>query len=662
MQIPVSLLELKELITSLPIVVQVCLGILAVLTLYFFVRFLIPAAILHVRLKIIVWKLRRTKGTTKAELSKVFGRRGIFSHLWQEFSETLHEQKELNAVTGLHETIALRSTVPAEAFFNSHSLVDSRLSTEFFKHLPGIFTGIGIIGTFTGLILGLADFQVSESPITVRHSLDELLKGVREAFYVSAGAITLAMVITLLEKLLLAGLYRKVEKLAQRLDSLYEAGAGEEYLSRLVKASEDSSAQTKTLKDALVTDLRQILTELTDKQIAASIANNGVLADQIKQGLTDPITTIANAVTQVGQDQGVAVNNLLTDVLAGFSQRLEDLLGSQINGITQQQQQTIQALQATAARMEQMAANIEQASQRTTNSMADKMAEAIGGIEARQRVMAEGLGSFIDQMRQLLEQSRSETTTGVNALLSDLGDKIGGMVTALQSQSESAAKDHASHIQQVSSQTEATVATIASEMQTLLSAVTDSTRACQDAINSMKAATSDAITRLNSGADTLYIAASDFAKAGAGVTAAMTSASGVATSLSEAATSVGAATRSLDSTVSDYRSTREAVSLAIQQLKETVDSCKREASLTENILSRIEGATDGLVKAHAEAEDYMKSISDVLGEGFEQFSENLTKIVGESNTEFYQQLSRATKLLKAGIEELESTISAIPAR
>ena len=43
---------------------------------------------------------------------------------------------------------ALRATATAEAFFNAQYVVDGRLRTEFFKHLPGIFTGIGIIGTF----------------------------------------------------------------------------------------------------------------------------------------------------------------------------------------------------------------------------------------------------------------------------------------------------------------------------------------------------------------------------------------------------------------------------------------------------------------------------------------------------------------------------------
>ena len=124
----------------------------------------------------------------------------MLAHLWSEYQETLHKQRVTNPQTGVEEVTAIRSTLPAESFFSTSVLVDSRLHTDFFKHLPGIFTGVGIIGTFLGLIKGLQAFQVSEDTHIVRESLDHLLHGVYEAFLVSAVAIGLAMLVTFLEK------------------------------------------------------------------------------------------------------------------------------------------------------------------------------------------------------------------------------------------------------------------------------------------------------------------------------------------------------------------------------------------------------------------------------------------------------------------------------
>ena len=202
---------------NLPLTVQLCTTFLLALTLWFGLRFLLPGLLFRIRLSRLLTKLRVMKAANDTDLSSIFESDNTLSHLWQEFKETLHKQKEVNVRTGVYETIAMRSTVPAEVFFSTQALVDSRLSTEFFKHLPGIFTGIGIIGTFFGLLQGLRAFHVSENPQIARDSLNALLHGVSEAFIVSASAITLAMVVTFIEKLLVAGLYRKVEELAYLL-------------------------------------------------------------------------------------------------------------------------------------------------------------------------------------------------------------------------------------------------------------------------------------------------------------------------------------------------------------------------------------------------------------------------------------------------------------
>lgn len=235
-------------------------------------------------------------------------------------------------------------------YFNGQYVVDSFLRTEFFKHLPGIFTGLGIVATFGGIIDGLKQFQVSEDTTVVRNSLEILMQSVGHAFLVSASAIALAMIYTFLERILLAGLYKKTEEIAQTIDTHFKSGAGEEYLSRLVDASEASASQAKILKDSLVSDLKQILKELTESQIEAgktlhaqqlAAVEEGnktlseVIASSINQSLKAPLDEIASSVKSASGDQSKAAIDMLKDVMAHFSQRLNDLFGGQINGINE---------------------------------------------------------------------------------------------------------------------------------------------------------------------------------------------------------------------------------------------------------------------------------------------------------------------------------------
>jgi hypothetical protein len=156
--------------------------------------------------------------------------------LWTEYQQAVDTLQHLES-TSQARAGQWQASSHAENFFTEQSLVDSPLQTHFFAHIPGILTGVGIIGTFTGLIAGLIGFDVS-NPTQVQSELSQLVQTVGHAFLVSALAITLAMVFTWLEKSLLTGRYRQVEQLQQNLDSLFTPHAGSAHLERLTLAAE----------------------------------------------------------------------------------------------------------------------------------------------------------------------------------------------------------------------------------------------------------------------------------------------------------------------------------------------------------------------------------------------------------------------------------------
>ena len=156
--------------------------------------------------------------------------------LWTEYQQAVDTLQHLESATQARAG-QWQASNHAENFFTDQSLVDSPLQTHFFAHIPGILTGVGIIGTFTGLIAGLIGFDVS-NPAQVQSELSQLVQTVGHAFLVSALAITLAMVFTWLEKSLLTGRYQQVEQLQQNLDSLFKPHAGAPHLERLTLAAE----------------------------------------------------------------------------------------------------------------------------------------------------------------------------------------------------------------------------------------------------------------------------------------------------------------------------------------------------------------------------------------------------------------------------------------
>ena len=139
--------EAAGFIETAPIVIQTLAGSILVFVLFFLIRFVPPGVWIWFRLRGVVRRLRHLSKTEDRNPAPIFARSRTLSHLWTEYEDTLHEQRVFDAETGVLKPAVLRSTVPAAMVFTTETLVDSRLATEFFKHLPGLFTGVGIIGT-----------------------------------------------------------------------------------------------------------------------------------------------------------------------------------------------------------------------------------------------------------------------------------------------------------------------------------------------------------------------------------------------------------------------------------------------------------------------------------------------------------------------------------
>lgn len=541
---------------------------------------------------------------------------------------------------------------------------------------------------------------MSENAADVRNSLEALMHGVSEAFLVSAFAIGAAMATTFIEKLLITALYRKVEEITFELDSMFTSGAGEEYLARLVKASEDSADQSKILKDVLVTDLERILANLTEQQIQAQVRGHQELGNRLVEtlsaGIKDPLTHIADAMKGTKEGNLEAVTKLLTDVLTGFSQRLQELFGGQITGINQLQQQTIEALQSAVEKMGQMVANVEAAGTRTSDTMGQKLADAIGSMETRQQVMNERMTEFVEQIRHLVRDSQSETSERLQKtleeigeaarlqlgalkeqfdttssahkerqsqiadqtveLLAKLGSHVDSVVGTLRSQSEEAAGAQIERERRLTVQTDETLGKFAALGEGLLAELRAVTLEVRSTVEAMRALTSDTVSRMNSGAETMFLAASEFSTAGQGVAGVLQQATNVSGKLVEVTGSLSASSTALQGVVADYTTTRETLATMLADLRGTVENAKREAALTADVLARIESASMKFGQAQKDAEEYLDQISDVLRRAQGEFAESITKVLGDSYRVFYERLSGATGLLREAIEELGSAI------
>lgn len=638
------------------------------------------------------WRLRRiqaqiskfqTKNDTTA-FRKVFAEDQRLSHLWKEYQESLHIQREER--DGQLRTLSVRATVPAELYFNNQFAVDSRLATDFFSHLPGIFTGLGIIGTFYGLITGLSSFPAgSEDASQVRQGLASLMHSVSEAFFVSAAAIGLAIFVTVTERLLLTWLYRQVSQIAHDIDAHFETGAGEEYLARIVKSSEESASQAKILKDALVQELGELLRELTAAQITAvkeqhahgterlvqasrdqleamrqdSKALGQTIADSIQQSLQGPMQDLASTVRAASGDQSASAVRMLQDVMVSFSQRLNDLFGGQISGLNELNQQTAQSIQAAVATLQTLVANIESTSQRSADAMAQRMAEAVEKIEARQEAINAQTSAFVDQIRQLVAHSQSETSEKLQSTLESIGSHVATMLATLNESQQQAYANNSAREQTMADHTNQVVSSMSASVETLMRELAATTTEMGQSVTSLTQAMLSSTDKMSSGADLLNTATRNFASAGERVSTVMGQAAGVSEKLTVVSGSLTSGATAIQELLKDYRAQRDAVAQLALELRTTVEAARKEASLTSDILERMDSAAGRLSVAQKNADEYLDGVSKVLSEAHGAFATEMTHTLDRANQDFHRKLTEAVRLLSASIEDLQLSLDSL---
>ena len=658
--------------------------VLVILIASFLVLFLIPGLLHWVRLRRMQTCI--DKFETKdyvAEFKRVFADDRRLAHLWKEYQESLHFQHEER--DGQMHIKAVRATVPAEMYFSNQAVVDSRLATEFFKHLPGIFTGLGIIGTFSGLIDGLGAFQVSENAATARSSLESLMHSVSEAFRVSASAIAAAMVVTLIEKRLLASLYRRTEAISHAIDACFEAGAGEEYLSRLVKASEESASQSRILKDALVKELGELLRELTSTQIAAAKdqqahvverlvqaskeqaeavrqdnqALGKYIAESIQQSLKGPLDEIAGTVKAASGDQSATAARMLQDVMTSFSQRLNDLFGGQISGLNELNQQTARSIQEAVGTLQTLVANIETSSERSTAAMAQRMADAVEKLESRQEAMNAQSAAFVEQLRQIAVSTQSETNQKLQVILESIGAEVAKMLSTLSESQKKVFESNCAREQSMTDRAQSAVSTMSESVEAVIKELGSTMTQMAKSVATLTQTTSSAVDKMNAGADLLGTASRNFASAGERVVNVMSQAASVSEKLSETSGSLTASATVIQEVLKDYRVQRDSVAQLVNELRVTVEAARKEASLTTDILARIESSAARLGIAQKQADEYLDGVSKVLGEAHTSFATEVSRTLGKANIEFHTKLTDPVHMLSSAIGELELTLASM---
>lgn len=639
-------------------------SVISIFVISFLVKFVSPARKLQKTLRLAISSLEETEpNTAPNKVADIFENERTLLGLWKEFAKTLHEQRELR--NGELQTTAVFSTVTADAYFNPESVFEGPINSEFFKHLPGVLTGFGIIGTFLGLIEGLhrfASIQLGNSQAT-QLGLQDLMNSVSGAFIVSTAAIVSAILITIVEKYLVKALTADVQELVQAIDQLYDAGASEDYLARLVKATEDSSAQTRVLKDALVQELGDLLRELTAAQIKASSENTGTLGatigQSIKDSLNEPMKALGEIVKGASGDQSATASKLLQEVMTSFSQKLSDLFGSQISDINRLNQETSVSIKEAMGEIQKLVSSLENSGQKAAEQMAEKMFAALEKMSAKQEAIDGQTAAFVNELKKIVSEGQAEAQQKMIETMSAMSDQITKLTSKMGEEQSAINEKSQNREKQMNDRAQDIVSGMTDSVKSAVEEIAKASVTMSDSVATLSRTTTSAIDRMNGGAELIANASQEFSEAGKSVSGVLNQSTSLVDRITSSSRSIENSTNALEESLRDYKLQRSSISEMLTEIRNTVELAKKEAGLTADVLSKLEKATSQLGQAELAAEAYLANVSKVLAESHESFTREMNNSVKTSNREFHNNLKTAVDLLATTIGDLEASLGSV---
>ncbi len=247
--------------------------------------------------------------------------------------------------------------------FNPASLAPGLVGSRLLLAIPAILTGLGVLGTFVGLQLGIKELDLTfatnpppsqiEQPSSssapslkeatpqvdasesgtpgkedegvqkMMRSVSELVAGCSTAFATSVWGVLCSLIFTIVEKLLESVCVQRIRRLQHRLDTLIARYNPEDSMIGLHRSAEQQEYILKGLAVAIGEQMQTAMDRL-GSSIANGVKNalgSSDTADLMSKALTDELANLQNAVAGMADsfraEFGKASANL-GDTVAGF--------------------------------------------------------------------------------------------------------------------------------------------------------------------------------------------------------------------------------------------------------------------------------------------------------------------------------------------------------
>lgn len=206
-----------------------------------------------------------------------------------------------------------QTNTPAIEFFSEVSTCNAqKINLRLLDAASGTLVGLGLLGTFLGLTIGIQDFD-SSSTQNIQKSIQLLLSGMGTAFLTSLIGMLLSMIYTIIDKRWRNKLARNINVMTSKLDSLYYIddrtldNLNEEALAKAISVN---------IRESIRNEIKLVIETLNNKlTYKNSEGETVVLGNAVREILTENIQQ-SKALKSFSTDLALELNNGFDETLS----------------------------------------------------------------------------------------------------------------------------------------------------------------------------------------------------------------------------------------------------------------------------------------------------------------------------------------------------------
>ncbi|KPA19260.1 conserved hypothetical protein, membrane [Candidatus Magnetomorum sp. HK-1] len=303
-------------------------------------------------LALVIWKahnariiINRFRALIQGVTAENFGkkRRDIMNHakrlpngfaeLWMDFDRSLVVSKDGRM---------LYRALDAAYFFNARTLSPGMTENRLLAAVPGFLTAIGVIGTFSGLQLGLSGLDLSDAGMSAAgNEINRLISSAAVAFLTSVWGVLTSVLFNFIEKLVERYVRTDVTRFQHEISLLCPRINPEQSLMRIEEHNQESREALQGLAEKIGGKMQEAVHQVSEgvqlgiKEIMAPAIEQFVRsANDLNQRQTrtseDALATVLDSFMQGVSSESMNQRNLSEKLNTELSQSIETLL-TQLN-------------------------------------------------------------------------------------------------------------------------------------------------------------------------------------------------------------------------------------------------------------------------------------------------------------------------------------------